>query len=247
MNNPEESSELSNQPIDYITSAIKGTLGAVPYGGSLLAELLGTVIPNQRLDRITKFVRILERKLSSLEQEFIRSQLTNENFSDLLEEGARQVAHSLSDERREYIANLITNSLSQHDIEYIESKHLLMMLGELNDIEIIWLRYYLVPTFGGDEGFREKHAIVLTRVIVTAADPPSIGDKEALQDSYKEHLCRLGLLQTIYDTRYDTDSKTRLPARLPEFDSFTGGLKIRGYDLTTLGRLLLRQIGLSDQ
>ncbi len=239
MSNPEESSnELSNKPIDYVTSAIKGTLGAVPFAGSLLAELAGTVIPNQRLDRIAKFVIILESKLSNLEQEFIRSQLTNENFSDLLEEGARQVARSLSDERREYIASLIANSLSKEDIEYIESKHLLRILGELNDIEVIWLRFYLEPTISGDDEFRSKHENVLTPIMAAMSDPPSVIDKEALQDSYKEHLSQLALLQP----QYETDSKTRLP----EFDRFTGRLKIRGYDITTLGRLLLRQIGLSN-
>lgn len=239
MTNPEESSnELSNKPIDYVTSAIKGTLGAVPFAGSLLAELAGTVIPNQRLDRIVKFAEILESKLSNLEQEFIRSQLANENFSDLLEEGTRQAARSLSNERREYIATLISNSLSRQDIEYVESKYLLRILGELNDIEIIWLRFYLEPTMNGDEGFREKHETILTPVMATLADPPSVTEKEALQDSYKEHLSQLGLLQP----QYKADSKTHLP----EFDRFSGGLKISGHQITSLGRLLLKQVGLSN-
>ncbi len=239
MTNPEESSnELSNKPIDYVTSAIKGTLGAVPFAGSLLAELAGTVIPNQRLDRIVKFAEILESKLSNLEQEFIRSQLTNENFSDLLEEGARQAARSLTDERRQYIASLITNSLSQQDIEYIESKHLLRILGELNDIEVIWLRFYQEPYLNGDEEFREKHESILTPIMASISDPPSVIEKEALQESYKEHLSQLGLLQP----RYKTDSKTRLP----EFDRSTGGFKVDGYQITSLGELLLKQISLSN-
>ena len=237
MSNSKESSELSDKPIDYITSAVKGTLGVVPFAGSLLAELAGTVIPNQRLDRIAKFVAILESKLSNLEQEFVRSQLTNENFSDLLEEGARQVARSLSDERREYIANLITNSLSQQDIEYVESKHLLRILSELNDIEIVWLRFYSEPTMQGDEEFREKHNSILTPVMATMSGPSSAVDKVALQKSYKEHLSQLGLLQP----RYKINSKIHIP----EFDRITGGLEIRGYQITSLGRLLLKQIGLS--
>ena len=238
MTNPEESSdELDNKPVDYVTSAIKGFLGIVPFAGSLLAELAGTVIPNQRLDRITKFAETLERKLSGLEQDFIRSQLKNENFSDLLEEGARQAARSLSDERRDYIANLITNSLSQQDIEYIESKHLLRILGELNDIEVVWLRFYLEPVMNGDNEFRERHSSILTPIMATMSDPPSAIEKEALQDSYKEHLSRLGLLRP----RYKTDSKTHLP----DFDKFTGEQEVRGYQITSLGRLLLKQIGLS--
>lgn len=234
----ETSSELTNKPIDYVTSAIKGTLGIVPFAGSLLAELAGTVIPNQRLDRIAKFVRVLENKISNLEQEFIYSQLKNENFSDLLEEGARQAAHSLSDNRREYIASLIANSLSQDDIQFIESRHLLKILGELNDIEIVWLRFYLEPMLDGDDEFRARHKSILAPVRATLSDGQPIVDKEALQASYKEHLSRLGLLKP----QFKTDTKTGLP----EFDKMTGAQKIRGYKITSLGRLLLRQIGLAN-
>jgi len=73
----------------------------------------------------------------SIEQEFVRSQLTNENFTDLVEEGLRQAARSVSRDRREQIAALIANSLRLQDISYVESKHLLRILGELNEIEII--------------------------------------------------------------------------------------------------------------
>ena len=127
-------------------------------------------------------------------------------------------ARSLSDERREYIASLIASSLSQQDIEYIESKHLLRILGELNDIEVIWLRFYLEPTMSGDEEFRDKHENILTPIMATLSDPPSVVDKEALQESYKGHLSQLGLLEPQHND----------------------------YQITPLGQLLLRQIGLSS-
>lgn len=63
-----ERAELEDRPIDYVTTAAKGALGAVPFVGSLLAELAGNVIPNQRIDRITKFAVLLESRLSELEQ-----------------------------------------------------------------------------------------------------------------------------------------------------------------------------------
>lgn len=237
MKNLKESSELNSQPIDVVTSAIRGILGLVPIAGSLLAELAGTVIPNQRIDRITKFLVILDSKLSALEKDFVISQLSNESFSDFLEEGILQVVHSISDERREYIANLIAFGLSQQDIEYIELKYLLRILNEINDIEILWLRFYLVPTMDGDEEFRDKHNDVITPVVATMSDPLSVVEKEALQKSYKEHLSRLGLLRPQYKIDHRTNT--------PEFDSYTGGLAIRSYQITSLGRLLLEQIGLN--
>jgi hypothetical protein len=238
MDNQDKPIELNIQPIDYVASATKSFLGAVPFAGSLLAELAGTIIPNQRIDRIARFAEILENKIASLEQEFVRSQLTNENFSDLFEEGLRQAARSLTNERREYIGSLIINSLSQQDIEYIESKHLLRILGELNDIEIIWLMSYLDPAFDKDDEFRERHSDILTPAIVTFSDSPIALDKKALQESYKEHLSYLGLLKP----RYKVDTKTHLP----KFDKSTGAQEINGYIITQLGRLLLEQISLAN-
>jgi hypothetical protein len=37
-----------------------------------------------------------------------------------------------------------------------------------------------------------------------------------------------------------------MKTKQPEFDQFTGAQKIRSYRLTSLGRLLLREIGLGE-
>lgn len=215
-NDDKKSESLELQTTDYVASAAKAALGAVPFAGSLFAELAGTVIPNQRVDRIVKFAKALETRMCRIEQDFIKAQLKDESFTDLMEEGLRQAARSLTDERRENIAALISNSLSSTDIEYHESKHLLKILEELNDIEIIWLRFYLTPTIGGDNEFRDKHKEILNPVTRVMGAPQSVRDKGTIQDSYKEHLVRLGLLEKAD----------------------------KSYKLAALGRLLLREIDL---
>lgn len=228
---------LEVRSADYVASAAKAALGAVPFVGSLLAEIAGAVIPNQRIDRIGKFAEALEERLRSVEQNVVKSQLTNENFTELMEEALRQAARSVSQERREYIASLVARSLTAEQVEYQEAKHLLRILGELNDVEILWLRLHLVSTLGGDEEFRKKHEDVFRPVQAVIGAGRSILDKAALQESYKEHLAQLGLLER----QYQIDSRTKQP----EYDSFTGALKLRGYRLTPLGRLLLRYICLA--
>ena len=230
-----KSTDLAPKTVDYVVSAAKAALGVVPFVGSLLTELAGTLIPNQRIDRLTKFAETLGVKLESIEQDFVRTQLHNENFTDLVEEGLRQAARSLTDERREYIASIIASSLSSEDIEYLESKHLLRILGEINDVEVIWLRSYLNPIMGGDREYREKHQDILKPVRAHLGATQAIHDKNTFQEDYKEHLSRLGLLSP----KYQTDLKTHLP----EFDSSSGRMKIRSYELTSLGRLLLRHLG----
>ena len=78
---------LAANKSDYVASAAKAALDAVPFAGSLLAEIAGTVIPNQRIERIVSFAKALDARLEKVEQAHIRAQMTNENFTDLVEEG----------------------------------------------------------------------------------------------------------------------------------------------------------------
>lgn len=59
-------------------------------------------------------------------------------------------------------------------------------------------------------------------------------DRAALGSEYRRHLVRLGLLSIKYKKPKRGD--------LPEFDEKSGSMKATGYELTALGRLLLRQI-----
>lgn len=65
----------------------------------------------------------------------------------------------------------------------------------------------------------------------------SVHDKNSLSKSYKLHLARLGLLQE----RFEIDQKTKLL----KIDS-QGRTEVKGYSLSSLGRLMLRSIGLPD-
>jgi hypothetical protein len=229
---------LKSGSTDYVTSAVKALVGAVPFAGSLLAEIAGMIIPNQRIERLSKYAQELEERLSKLDQDFVRAQLRNENFTDLFEENIRQAARSLTDERRQYLASVIANGLSLKDIEFFESKHLLRILGEINDAEVIILRSYLVATIGGDKEFFEKHKEIIMPEPATMGASQKVLDKSALHKSYKEHLNSLGLLEK----QYQTDTRTKEMV----IDTFTGGPKVKGYRITSLGRLLLKHIGLAN-
>lgn len=234
----DKKSDLENQLTDYVVTTAKITLGAIPVVGSALAELVCTVIPNQRIDRIAKFAEMLHSKLSDYHEDLIRSQLTNENFTEFLEESLMQVIRSTTDERREYIASIVANGISPDQIDLIELKHLLRILGEINNLEIIWLRYYMITIPPLDQEFRAKHKLILTPVFTHAGlHPNSVEfEKAALQSSYKEHLVQLGLL----DRKYKIDSKTKEV----KFNK-NGQFEVDNYEITRLGRLLLKYIGLS--
>lgn len=228
---------LDHNATDHAVALSKAALGMIPIAGPFLAELAGTVIPRQRADRLADYARGLADELAAIDQQLLRSKLNNENFTDLLEEGAREAVQSTSVERRAYIAKLISFGLTEDKITHVESKHLLRLLSQLNDIEIIWLRFYDYPIISGDGEFRKRHESVLEPVRATLGSGPDVVDKEALQQNYVERLVSLGLL----NRPLLVDSKTRLPV----FDPQRGEWKTQGRRTTPLGRLLLRHIGIA--
>jgi hypothetical protein len=226
---------LEQNKIDFLVASFKSVLGAVPFAGPLLSELAGNLIPNQLIDRLTKYVKELEERLSNIDRNKIEKVLNDEDGIDLLEEGFVQASRSLTDDRRKYIANIIANGINDQTIDYSESKYLLKLMQELNEQEVIWLRFFMVPTIGGDEEFRNKHKNVLDPVrAYLGSDERSI-EKASLQDSYKEHLERLGLIRSHH--RIDRSTG------MPEFDHFSGKPSVSYRDLTPIGKMLLKQIG----
>lgn len=142
----------------------------------------------------------------------------------------------MSEDRREYLASLVASSLTIEALEHAEAKHLMRILGELNDVEILWLRYYLVQTIGGDEEFRKLHKEVFEPVSATTSSSQAELDDHALQKSYRDHLVSLGLVKE--HLRKGKDG-------VPEFDKMTGQPKVSHWQASQLGRLLLRSIGMT--
>jgi len=218
---------------DWAVVLGKGALGAVPFVGPLIAEVISTLIPNQRLDRIAKFVEALDTKVKELDQQRVKTEFTKPGFIDLLEDGFYQAARALTDERIDYIASLVKNGLSDEQFEYIQSKKLLSILGSLNDTEVIIL-VSRARNLRNDKEFLQKHKAVITPPSASTGSSQEEIDRHTLYTSYQSHLVNLGLLHP----RFQRPKKGELPV----FDEKTGMMKASGYDLTSLGRLLLRHI-----
>jgi len=232
---PEEKPDVNQTGTDVAVAAGLGGLGLLPYAGPILAEIVGTMIPNQRIDCIARFAEILAEKLRELDKEVLEQKMRTEEFVDLFEDGAFQAARALTDERREHIAALLKNSLSNEDLDHLQEKQLLSLLGQLNDAELVILKQ-----FGLDmdplraQEFFDEHGETITGPTVFMGAPQEDADRGAVHATYREHLRRLGLLRATY----------RKPKKgeLPEWDLKPGMLKAGSDRITPLGRLLLRHI-----
>ncbi|MBO0137372.1 hypothetical protein J0673_13780 [Vibrio sp. Vb2736] len=226
---------MSTNKSDVAALLGKGVVGAIPIIGPLAAEVVGTIIPNQRVDRIEAMLQLLESKLDGVEQEILKQKIMQPEYIDLVEDCFIQASRALSDERKDYIASLLKNSLSEEQVKYTQYKKLLTILSDLNDIEIIQLKSYgLYDDSDEYEEFWSTHEDVLTRPLVYMDSSEEDLDQEALFATYKRRLVALGLLKI----RYKKPSR----GQLPDFDEKTGMIKASGHDITQLGRLLLKSI-----
>jgi len=208
----------------------------VPVVGSILGEVVGLIIPNQRLDRIEAYLRILGQRLEKVDSESLSEHLRDPEHIDLFEEGAVQALRAVSDERKEYIASIVANGLSGNEQDCLRAKRLLKLLAEVDDGQIIVLASYLHKNIE-DDAFRERHKAVLDPVATHAASTQEETEAAALHEIARVELLRLGLLRA--------DFKSLRKSEIPEFDNKTGMMKANSRSLTPLGRMLLVHIGVA--
>lgn len=148
---------------DTASALARGTLGAIPVVGSILGEVIGLLIPNQRIERVEAYLAILAERLRALDADALRKRLEDPQTIDLFEEGVVQSLRAISDERKAYIAAIVANGISGQDKDRIEAKRLLKLLAEIDDDQLVILTSYL-HRHHGDAAFRPRHKAVLEPV-----------------------------------------------------------------------------------
>ncbi len=230
--------ELKSNKADYAALIAKGTVSAIPYLGGLAAEIVGTLIPNQRIDRIVRFLETLDSRVGDLESEQMKNKLRQSDVIDLVEDSFHQAARALSDERLVYLATLLAGGITDDAISYEETKRLLGILGEINDVEVIILASHHTGRHPQrDPVFWQRHEAALTPRAPHSGSSEKEMDEAAIHNSYKQHLVQLQLLTPSFP------SVRR--GEVPAFDHATGMMKASSYGLTWLGRLLLRRIAMA--
>jgi len=230
---------LKTNTTDYVASLAKGTFGAIPFVGPIAAEIIGHVIPNQPADRIVHFVELLDERVRHLEQGAFRERCLQPDAVNLIEDALSQAARAKSEDRLEYIANIVTHGLTDDAQKQADADKMLWLLEKLNDFEVILLWARLVQTredVQRDAEFRERHAAIIAprgTHMVSAWDEI---EEETIHSSYKQHLVELGLLRPNF--------KRPRKIEFPEFDSKTGMMKSNGHTITLLGKMFLRHLNL---
>ncbi|HMG73662.1 MAG TPA: hypothetical protein VK582_09180 [Pyrinomonadaceae bacterium] len=168
-----------------------------------------------------------------VEEDVAKLRMQTPEFADLFEDGLIQASRALTDERQQNIAALLVNSVTNEDLEHLEEKKLLWFLGELNDAEVLTLKFYSLG-LKAKQDFAKLHKELFAPLDLSHAAPDRNIDKRALRDSYRNRLLELGLLEPVY--------KKPETGKVPEFDVKTGRIKATDHKVTRLGKMLLRYI-----
>ena len=241
---------MSTEKADVTAIIGKGLVGAIPFVGPLVAEIVGTTIPNQRIDRIESLLKLLESKILEDEKEKVKQRIVSPEYIDLMEDGFWQAARALSEERKDYIAALLKNSLTDDELKYIEYKRVMSILGELNDLEILILKSISMDRLGEEyKKFWEMHGDALELPSVVFGETTEEGiDKRAIYGAHTLHLANIGLLKEekpkdVTDFYNKSESYSNLlPDFTSTFDKETEVIKAENCTITRLGKLLLRSI-----
>jgi hypothetical protein len=202
--------DLGSSTGDYLTSALKvaaASASFIPLVGPLLAPILseffGYIVPKQRSDRLAAFSRQMEERLDEESRDRLAERLRTPEGADIMEDALLMAARTLTDERRQAIANLLVTSLTAEELRYQESKKLLQLLNELQDPEIIMLRYFYLLTQGDPEmdAFQDLHETILQPGSDEVGQPEEESARGALYEARKATISRLGLTTPRNDTR----------------------------------------------
>ena len=193
--------ELSVNNTDRLTIGLKGLAGVAPFVGQLAGELIGNTIPNQRVDRIVEFVKELESRIAAVESCVDIDRSSDPEFADVMETAFFGAARALSEDRIRNLANLVATGIKADVLNYAETKHMLRLLEQLNDIEVILLRGMLPMDRGDyklDAEFQKRHSTIICDPAIDRSSTNEEADQAAIRESYLRHLVSLGLLDDTH-------------------------------------------------
>ncbi len=198
----------------------------------ILINVITQVIPHRKMDRMEGILERVVKRLDRLDPPIGGERPFDPVFPELLEDGFMHAGRAASPERLDYIAAMIVNGISGGTARRLDHRHLMQLLGEMNDVEVLLLIH--AGQSGEDaDRFWRRHEQALSVPIDGPAATPEERERAAVFESYLHHLERLGVVQLVPFAGWDKDySGTREDGYIS-----TAALRV-----TTLGEVLLRSM-----
>ena len=225
-----EIKKLNNDKNDYISSILSGTLGALPFAGPFLSEIINYVIPNQRTDRIVDFVKDLAIEL---EKQRVDIESLKTKFDDNYRYGAyvtncfRYLTMEVYEEKISYYKNLCVSGIVGDEKNLIHNERILKILSDLDFYEIQYLRYYYDPMLEPTEMMNDVFNKIEFDILMPQYDL-GMEEEQRIEETYKQitlnNLEKNGLLETVININSNH----------------------KNYKITMLGKVVLKKIGYDE-
>jgi hypothetical protein len=214
---------------------LRAVVSAAPLVGGLLTEIVTELIPNQRLDRVEKFVLALAEEVQHAGTERCLPSSEGPQL-ELVEYGLRAASMTSSASKINYLAKCAAKGLTNDERDAIRAQRILKILSELDPEELIVLLYNTKRTIAAAQEFRKLHPAIFDIPLLLYGSDQDARKRNAEYQAAERHLISLGLLSE--------DIK---------FDSKTGAAKLtvskaeKDIQLTIVGSLVLYHAGLVEQ
>ncbi|WP_054159718.1 hypothetical protein [Rhizobium sp. AAP43] len=228
-----DSPHLGPDERDRSVAILRSVSGSVPVLGPFLSEIITNVIPNQRMDRLERFLRLLDERLEGLEEGQKTAINGKPEAVALLEDGAMLAARAVSPERLGHIVSLVSSGLKDEDRNLLKWRRTLGILEQLDDLEVAILYAYRDPILS----FRELETLRPQALTYIGSD--ATGHEE--EASWKASLNKLERLSLLSFSQKTEKGLGR--THFPIYDAF--GRPEGSHSLSTFGRAFLRAIGLN--
>ena len=236
-NEPKKLSDISldTNSADITAIILKSTCKLAPVVGGFIGEIVGQLIPNQRINRVQQYSEILGKMFEELDETLLPILIANNNFIEFVEDSYYHAIRSATQKRMEQIAHIVFEGIKSRDTEFSERRHIFQILSQINDIEIIILGYFLYKKYGNSRKYQEKYPEIFEREYYDYPEDSDQRDKSAILESYYGHLTGLGLLVQNYsiDNKSVSDTKNRISLVNPN-----------GLSISRSGKLLLRYLNI---
>ncbi|WP_322514897.1 hypothetical protein SR870_17990 [Rhodopseudomonas palustris] len=214
---------------------MRAVVSTAPVVGGLLTEIITELIPNQRLDRVERFILALAEEVQRAGCE--RCLPTSEGPQlELVESGLRAASMTSSTSKIEHLAKCAARGLTKDEGDAIRAQRILKILSELDPEELIVLLYHTKLTIAAAQEFRKLHPAIFDLPLLMYGCDQDVRKRNAEYQAAERHLISLGLVSEEI-----------------KFDSKTGSAKLtirkaeKDVQLTIVGRLVLHHAGLIEE
>lgn len=127
---------------EYALAVFRGMLGAVPYVGTLLVEVLFEARSRVKQRRLEEFISLVAERVGRLEERLIdREYLKSDEFSDLFEDICLRVSRTQSEAKRRRFAGLLVGAIrGQRDPDF--TALFMGILAKLTEQQLVVLQSF---------------------------------------------------------------------------------------------------------